>query len=384
MGKAHGVIARRLPLTWFILIPLLLLTAAAPTVKAAETALATADEIRAAVPFTKVAGPLIANEINQCEGLTKPKVAPNSSRRPDGGYAISPSDLEIRNLQPGTDYLACATFTNYQADGADVPVTLQDVDIRASEDEIAGVDVVEDTTGVGTWVHPSARRVVVPPGYRAVIPYILRTPSNLPAGTVVGGVKFSMDTEGSVAGAITQRIYVTNPGGTRRQLDVTNIGADRVINGTTKKTFHLRFNARNASDYVQTFNATVSLSGLGRTVRRTRVTGGTLMPDGELRVRAGVKSMPWIGLYRPKLQVTSREGTVTRTLPWVIVLPPTWFVIALGIAIALPIVYFVVMWRRRRAEWMQYLEDFDEDSAGDGGEGVDDEAYWDPDGHARP
>ena len=76
----------------------------------------------------------------------------------------------------------------------------------------------------------------------------------------------------------------------------------------------------------------------------------------------------WIGVFRPKVSMVGRDGKVqTKTLPWIIVLPPWYYIAAVLVAIAFPI----WRWRRNRKRWQAVLA-----MLGDDGE-LDDDVEWD-------
>ncbi|MCW2949832.1 MAG: hypothetical protein JWN41_845 [Thermoleophilia bacterium] len=314
--------------------------------------------IAAAQSIANHQGAISKNEPDQCKGLTASKVESiGGSRSGAPTLAVSPGDIELVDLQPDTDYVACLTILNFGTSGEPISGRLDDVDIKASDDPRGGIDVIDRSKGVGTWVMPATRTFSVPVGSRVHIPYVVHTPSRLPAGTVVGGLEAKFNSAGTVSSAITQRIYVSHGGGVHRQLQLSNVSGPRVLGRRGLHTYRTHFGVHNVSDYVETFEVKVKMSGLGRTVRQTKVTGGALLPDGSLRMAGEVDDMPWIGIFRPTLTLSSRQGPVSHTLPWVVVLPPWPYVVALLLAILIPLFVLLWRWRQRRAEWLMYLDD---------------------------
>jgi hypothetical protein len=336
------------------------------------TTIAPPARIAAATPITGLQGPISKNEPNQCEGLTAPAVESLGGVREGGGAAVSPGDIELERLAPGTDYVACISILNFETKGAPLEGRLDDVDIVASDSPAGGINVLDQSTGVGTWVIPSTRSFSVPPGSRMKIPYIVHTPEILPAGTLVGGVAARFLGNSPIAAVVTQRVYVSGEGGQHRRLDISRIHSSRLLGRGSREDFNASFDAHNRSDYVESFVVGVKMTGLGRTVRNAKATNGSLLPDGKMRLTAKVEDLPWIGIFRPTLKVEERNGTQEIKLPWVLVLPPWPFVIALILAILFPIVYLLRRWWLNRQEWMQYLDDED----------WDDEDEYDEDLHA--
>jgi len=337
------------------------------------TSIAGPARVVAAQPIKSVAGPVSQRELDQCEGLDAPRLEKLEGIRKGGGYAISPPDVELLNPAPNTDYRACITVLNFEQKGDPISGRIDDLDITSANDASGGISIIDDPSGVGTWITPSTRAITVPPASRLFIPYVIRTPAVLPAGTVVGGISARLTPPGSIRQAITQRVYASSPGGRHKPLTVRVPSSSRIISSDLK-IFKATIDARNSSDYLETFTFGIDLSGLGRSVRKEKVSGGALLPDGRMQLKARVGGLPWIGLYRPSLEVVDREGKRKIKLPWVIVLPPWYFVVAIALAVLFPMFVLLRRWRENRLDWQQYLDD-DEDPNAYDEEHADE---WDP------
>ena len=166
------------------------------------------------------------------------------------------------------------------------------------------------------------------------------------------------------------KVVITFPGGRNEKLNVTDVRAPRVLSHKNgEKSYVLRLNVQNVGNMVEVHQTKLKMGGLGRTVGSASSGDSVLLPNGAERVVIRIDDMPWIGIYRPKGTVSGRAGDVALDLPWLIVLPPWPFVLAIVIALLIPV--FVVVRHRlqARADWQDYLDDEDGD---DGDEWNDD------------
>jgi hypothetical protein len=288
------------------------------------------------------------------------------------GLRISPGGYDIADLVPGRDYRLCLVVKNYSPEPA--TIAIDDVDLRASDSADAGIDLIDQTSGVGSWVVPATRTFVAEKGTSYKIPYILRVPDKLPAGTIVGGVRAVRQAiDQPVQAAVTQRLYISSPGGSRGSLKIEDVSSNRLITGKPgKAALNVHYTMRNVSDYLNGIKGALEISGLGRTVAKRKTPPTTLLPDETQRVDLREDGLPWIGVYRPTLRFETSTGVVEKKLPLVWVLPPWPFVVALLLAIIVPLFILARRWWENRQDWQQYLdEDFDEDEYDD----LDAQAY---------
>jgi hypothetical protein len=359
-----------------------------------NTSVASEAQIRAAQPITSnldadsVAEPNVCKSPNGDGPLTKLFKERDASAPEGDGLSVSPAAYALKGLLPNTTYRACVIVRSLTDDPR--TIVIDDVDLQAATEVGAGVELIDESHGVGSWIVPATRSFVAQKGYTYNIPFIIRTPAVLPAGTVIGGVRViraSSDVKGAGAKtqfAVNQRIYISMPGGTREELRVQDLRSNRLITGAPgKAAFHTRFTLRNRSDYLTTYKPTLKVTGLGRTVATQALTGSSMLPRAAERVEITQRDLPWIGIYRPTMKIETSEGPITRKLPLVVVLPPLIYTIALIIAILLPIGYFTMRSIRRRREWLAYLAyEMEHGSADDAAEDdVASDERWDPAAH---
>ena len=340
--------------------------------------IATVAEIRAAArPLERELGAASRTEPDLCAGIDKPTTTPNNGTRAEGGISVSPASLELVNVVPGRTYRGCINITNY--DDVELRGYITDLDIVAGDELDASVKVEVNASGVGSWIVPGERAFRLGPMQNRSIPYIIEVPNPVPAGTVVGGIAAEIEPTGGIRSFLTQRVYSSSPGGTRGKLEVSDIDSDRVVMSDEAGTFRARLTVRNQSDYLESFDARLRLSVFGHTVLETAMPGAALLPTAGTRLVIREKDVPWIGVFRPEVQLNTRAGTITQKLPWVVVVPPTPYFVALLAAILLPLTYLIWRWHRRRKEWMAFLiDEMEREERGDSGDGHDPDEYWDP------
>ncbi|MCW2949702.1 MAG: hypothetical protein JWN41_715, partial [Thermoleophilia bacterium] len=86
---------------------------------------------------------------------------------------------------------------------------------------------------------------------------------------------------------------------------------------------------------------------IGSAGRVLRANGQDALPEGRRILTMRWSDPPLIGRFQPKLRVVGGSGSgveISRTLPAVWVVPPWWVVVALVLALMLP----VARWMRRR------------------------------------
>lgn len=328
------------------------------------TSTASPQEIAGAQPITPYLSGASTNEPDACldtdgNPLTEFTEEVDRGVAEGNGLSVSPAAYEVTDLQPGVDYRLCVLIRNFSPQPAKVVV--DDVDLRAAETADAGVTLIDQTNGVGTWVVPAKREFVAERGIVYKVPYVLRAPDKLPAGTVVGGVRIVRQAiDEPVQAAVTQRLYISSPGGARGKLKVEGLTSSTLITGKPgKAALNVKYTMRSPSDYLNSVTGELTVTGLGRKVASQKLSPTTLLPDGAERVRLRQDGLPWIGVYRPTITFETTNGTITKKLPLVWVLPPLLYTVLLVVALLIPVAYFILRWRRRRQEWMAYLEDED-------------------------
>ena len=370
-----------------VLLAMAMLLATAATVAAAvndETnglvpTVATTERLEAAEEIDKeeLTG-LSKEQPNICTGVEINRDLPLTPASPRSGVGVFPAQVEVDSLKPGSSYRSCVVVVNT----ADTQETYQlsTIELIGSPDPDVGLELQLDPVSIGTWIHPLVTKVTVPPGASVEIPYLIDVPQTVPAGSVIGGLRLTSAPSGTestaFANSVVHRVYGTFPGGQNRRLDVTDVSAPRLL---SKRKGDLAYRAKyivtNKGAIVDVFSSELVVRGLGRKVASAKTDPAVLLPDSAARQELVWRNLPWIGWYSPKVTIVTRNGNIDVPVPRVLILPPRPYVIALVAALLLPLVWFIWRTVRRRREWMQYIDEDDDDAIGE-----DDEAdpYWDP------
>lgn len=342
--------------------------ATAPELKALTPQIATKAELARAEPLHPLLSGISKDYPDTCKGITEPLRERLTGIEPIEQFDIGPPQIESSNLTQGRTYLTCISIMNRAA--KTVGFELTTVDIVGSPDPDQKQELRFQPSVVGTWLRPALTKVRLAPLERIFIPFVIDVPTGAPAGTNVGGLQVTRLDEapgGGVTGAgirvsSIQKLIITFPGGEAKPVRVSRLKAPWILSrNKSEKVYRARFIAHNESSIVDAYDVKLDMTGLGRSVGATRTDTSVLLPGGAERVVLRIGDMPWIGIYRPTAEIRGRGGEVPVRLPWLLVLPPWPYVVALVVAALLPLVALVRRWRARRAEWMLYLDDEEED-----------------------
>lgn len=304
-----------------------------------------------------------------CEGLQEPT-------REDAG-AVGTSDrvdigapaIELEGLEPGRSYSYC--FFVHNRATTKLGFRISATELVGSPDPNQKQDLVRPPVSVGTWIHPTLTQFTLAPGERLYVPYVIDVPVGAPGGTSAGALEVvridnpdAASEAASGAGfsiTMLHKVFVTFPGGEARPLQVTSVVAPSVLSSGGADTGYVaRFNVRNRGTVVETYTGRLQMRGLGMEVASSTSPVSILLPGAAERSRVRIADMPWIGIYKPRATVAGRDGKVEVPLPWLVVLPPWPYLVALALAVLLPLFVALRRWRQRRSEWARYL---DEDAA---------------------
>lgn len=280
-----------------------------------------------------------------------------------GTIVLSPAVTEVKDLQPSTVYAHCLMIHNRQSKPQ--RFELSNVDLVGSANPDQQQEFLDPPSVLGTWIRTAVDAITLQPGERARIPYSITTPASLPGGSLSAAIKVvQVDEVGPVQGgakvvpAVLERIYLTLPGGVSKPLVISDERAPKLLQRRKRQlTYTARFNVRNDGTITDVYTVDLNVEGLGRRVGSVHRAPATILPGGAGRVDLVWSEVPWIGWFRPVALVRSRAGTVEVVFPHVWVLPATPYVAALMVAALLPVLFVLVSWRRRRQEWLAYLDD---------------------------
>ena len=345
-----------------IVLPTLLGTPTAHAVQPTATSSTLDAAIAAAPPLHEQRVGISRNEPDYCAPSLQRSTNPNAANL--DSIEVGPPKYLVEGLDSSPTWRHCISVLNR----FDEPrtISLSTLDVVGSTDPDVTVQTRDNAQGAGSWIELSVRELELAPGERAVVPYLLRLPATLPGGTVVGAIRVTdstgSDQEGGakVTRSLVSQLQVTSPGGTARKLDIRSVRSTRLIwTGRDPEVIRSSFVAVNAGTILDTMTPRLVVDGLfGREVADIRGTPDVVLPDSAQRVTLRWDDVPFMGLYFPTVRVKSAAGTQPVDLPWVIVLPPMPYLIALAVALLL-VVFGLV--RRRRNSWRAYLDDDDFD-----------------------
>lgn len=289
---------------------------------------------------------------------------PNAANR--SSIEVGPPKFLVEDLAESRVWRHCISVLN-RFDEQRI-VELSTLDVVGSLDPDVTVETRDEPGGAGAWIELPVQRLELEPGERALVPYLLRLPDEMPVGTVVGAIRVTDVTNAAVTGgtritrSLVSQLQITSPGGEARDLDIRSVRSTRFIwTGRDPEVIRATFTAVNQGTVLDTMEGRLVVDGLfGREVADIGGTPDVVLPSSAQRVTLRWDGVPFMGIYFPELRVKSTTGTRTVDLPNVIVLPPWPYIVGLVLALAM-LVFGMV--RRRRNAWREYLED--EDGADD-------------------
>lgn len=338
-----------------------------PPANAASSAESYSKASAGAVPAYPLLKGQDADKINCTPGYST-TVIPNL--QPSHGFQTS-TDVE-GTLEPGHTYSYCVRIFNRE--GVDATYDLAPVDIRVSRNPDVVIELEKGKPiGTGAWIHFERTLITIPSGTIALVPYVIKVPADAPPGTNFGGI--SIDEHGApgsglmITKSIVVQVIVDIPGNATHKLNVDDIRYQRLLVHPQDKSF-VGFSvvADNQGNAIEHIAGDITIKSItGHAVADLKLTPDRVLPKGRRRFRVMWNDPPWIGYFRPTLNVTSDSGVRRIQLKGIIVIPPWKFTIALILAILLPIVVLTFRWWRRKVEWKQYLEsgEFDDDESWD-------------------
>ena len=263
-------------------------------------------------------------------------------------------------------------FTVTARNRTDKPVTIRTLTalLRGSSDPTRLVQAVRSgsASGPATWIsfpYAPGSWPSLDPGTSLDIPATLRVPGTATPGTYALALTVSqvisaggVDTgDGSSATAVrlnagvASEVVINVTGDVTADARIQSIDAPRLVTSGERPVFAVR--VEDTGNTQLRFDAETSLSPFwGAAGRVLRADAQDALPQGVRVLRMQWGDPPLIGWYRPHLTVVGGDGSgvrITRELPIVWVIPPWWILLALVVAIALPVRH-VMRRRRSRAE----------------------------------
>lgn len=323
------------------------------------------------------------------------EVKPSSGGKLDGKVVVSPAAERVTTVRPdgGPTIKPGVTAQRYVIvqNRSKKPVTF---DLEASQ--VVGStaeEIVEVRNGVragaAEWVTLERPSFTLKPGETATVGLKIAVPKKVKPGSkpfaiTVTQRQSSQPTEGAGVTPVFRQVaifIVELPGevplkGVFKRVDVTSaaeridLARDPKSKGghlySDKDQLTLTMTYRNDGERLLTPQGRVVGKGMfGQKLFSKEIRRFTVYPGGEAASDFALKDLPWFGLVRVQVELSSDAGKQTKDASWFFIVP-MWLRYLLGGLLALLVGWQVVRWVRYRREIRQLIED--EASLDDGDE----------------
>lgn len=312
--------------------------------------------------------------------LTYP-AAPDGSRRQSfdkvevtNQLAGTPPRIETK-LRRGEQGSYCVGFHNRTGQELDLELEVSSVD--AGPDGVPRVGVDDAEFGAGSWIEPAADRITdLPHGQLAWIRIDAAVPQEAVVGSSYASISAVEAREADRASggsrvapvsSVALQIFFDVPGNVDVGGRIVDARAPRVVwwdgldlaridfledlRGLGVAT--IRFGWRNEGNLTDSIDGRVAIESSlgGRTVADLPLDGAVVLRGSSREfVTTWSNDIPFIGRFTPTVEVTDSSGTVHREkLDPIWVIPSWWYLLALALAVGIPIWSKVRSRRRYRA-----------------------------------
>lgn len=269
-----------------------------------------------------------------------------------------------------------ATLKNF----SDKPATVNLYAVDATSSETGSFILKfreEEQKGIGYWSDVETKSITIEPQQTIDIPFTIVLPEGIPPGQYLGGLiaetgsPHEVDMEAhedcveqqlcgtsvSVRTRIGTRIYLTIPGKTYEDYELTDFSAIKSITGTTKFQFRIENNGNVAYEPLALINV---YDGMGNVYETIEKKLGTSSPGTVIHPVVKMKNRPLIGNFSAKATVTFERkfgssefhsASPTETLElqfWVM----PWEIIFIVILILIAISGIMI---QRKRIWKKYM-----------------------------
>jgi hypothetical protein len=287
----------------------------------------------------------------------------------DQGLSIDQPVIDVRqDLAPGDSFTCYITIRNRRSTPAIYDIsTVGLLGSRTEQTRIVPIDAREIGATAAQWIDPVVNSIALKAEESARIPVVVTVPPDPPTGGVYASIQFIARQKTRASGEQAQ-VGVTSGAAASLLLHVGGTGRAKLAFHDTRthklRTSRASWTWRARLDNDGTVEALPSgrvrvRSIFGRTIARFDIHTRPLLPKGGAPVAVTWKGTPWFGVYRWDARVgaagdaTARPATASG---WIVALPP-WWIVALVLLIAIAVIAWPIV--RRRREWRNYIEDDD-------------------------
>jgi hypothetical protein len=306
-------------------------------------------------------------------------------------FAASPVRQEFDNVRPGETYEF--TFSVFNRLNNDVDVRLKTNDAEGSGDPQEVLRIINKAQyGAGSWITFEKEMFHLKSGQKLEQTATITVPQDVGGGSWYGAI--SASTGGPNADVATSGSGIKTVSTLHIEVFM-NVAGKTAVGGRIKSADTTTLSGRGAKSLVpfevvweNTGNVTDAVSGtvkvksiFGPDAFTAKFTPAIVLRGGTREYRAVWKQTPWIGIFRPVIQMHGQDGKVReKKLGYIVILPPWYYVVAVLLAAAIPIVMYLRNRKWRRLIMEMYAEegrggDYDDEFADD--EFADDDEFVD-------
>lgn len=290
---------------------------------------------------------------------------------------VSPPLIVVDDpLAAGDTFVCTLTVRNRRSDA--VTLKLTPLGMVGSRHGTTGIEFIDDgddrwNTTAGGWIEPAADTITLPVRGVASIPFRVTVPSEPPVGSayaslnvVSRAVARAGETSVPIESHVASQLLLRVGGDGVPALKLHDVEAPKLR--WNRARWSLTAVLDNDGSLHANTSGRVRLRSLaGNEVATITTRAATVLPDGRAPIAVSWDEVPWLGLYRYDLRVTSDgdPASVATAEGWFVALPPWW---VLAILVTMFITLLVRRIRHRHDRWSDHDGSDDDDSSRDGGD----------------
>lgn len=311
-----------------------------------------------------------------------------------GGVGGFP-DRALLEVDPGQRTTTCVGFANRT--GAPVTFEFDVVDVATGRGNDAPIKVdAKSPFGAASWITATERSTAIPHGKVVWLRITIDVPEDATPGSYYSAVRSTVKATGSattrVAPGVDVQVFFSIPGEADGGGEILDVTSPRVVwwdgfdlgdlpvleKARGLGIAPIRFTWRNEGRYTDSVGGTIEVESDigGKDVVRLDFPDRLVLRGGDRDFEVTwSRDIPLVGRFTPTIKARTLDGKVVeRELPAIWVIPSWWYIVALVLAIAGPI-----LWRRRTRRRYDELLYRLEQAEGSGSGGDHDPDAWDAD-----